>query len=133
MPLDPADPTPEPMTIPASEVAEVFPFLSPGKENFDASYANCPTLGDAIFTPDDPSQPDSSPGTIIVQVTAPTGATFDDFGYVILAEIDGEFKAYEPGKINIPGGPKYITAKLPKKPPKLRVTILTRKSVNIAP
>jgi hypothetical protein len=131
MPLDPSDATPEPITIPASEVAAVYPFLSPGKQDFAASYANCPVLGDAFFTPDDPSLPDSSPGTIVIQVTPPSGATTDEFGYVILAEIDGEFKAYEPGKINL-GGSKYITAKLPKKPPKLRVTILTRKAVNIA-
>ncbi|MFN6137530.1 MAG: hypothetical protein ACK480_03350 [Planctomycetota bacterium] len=128
----PSDPTQPVDTIPASEVAEVYPFLPPGKD-FGPSYSALPTLtvpADS-FTPDSSQNP-NGPGTLLLKAeTINDGA--GDFGYVVLAEGDiaGDFNACSLGKITI-GGSFYLTVRVPKKPTKIKVTILTRKAIDIS-
>lgn len=123
--LSPTDPTQPVDTIPASEVAEVYPFLPPGQIILQDVPSTAPTFEDASYS----SGPNDTNATVAIKINLSVGTCYD-FGYVVQAEIDGEFKSYSASVASILGG-NYLIVPVPKKPTKIKVTILTKRSVTI--
>jgi hypothetical protein len=127
MPTPAPDPTQPVETIPASEVAEVYPFLPPGQIILQGDVSTAPTFDNASYS----SGPNDTNATVAIKINLSVGTCYD-FGYVVQAEIDGEFKSYSASIAPIPGAGNYLIVPVPKKPTRIKVTILTKRSVTIS-
>lgn len=123
----PPDPTQPVDTIPASEVAEVYPFLPPGQIISQGNTSTAPTFEDASYS----SGPNDTNATVAIKINTAQSDSCYNYGYVVQAEIDGEFKSCSASVASIAGG-NYLIVPVPKKPTKIRVTILTKRSVEMA-
>lgn len=128
MPTPPPDPTQPVDTIPASEVAEVYPFLPPGQIISQGVQSTAPTFDFASYA----SGPNDANATVAIKIKTVEGDSCYNYGYVVQAEIDGEFKSYSASIAPIPLSGNYLIVPVPKKPTKIKVTILTKRSVEMA-
>lgn len=123
----PPNPTQPVDTIPASEVAEVYPFLPPGQIILQGDVSTAPTFENASYS----SGPNDTNATVAIKINTDPGDSCYNYGYVVQAEIDGEFKSYSASIAPIPGAGNYLIVPVPKKPTRIKVTILTKRSVTI--
>jgi hypothetical protein len=131
--IDPPNTPVPPPTVPSDDLRNVFPFSPGEKDDFSPDCAVIPTLGSFKTVPD-PFDPELV--KVSVPVNSAVGCKPGDYGYVLLvADAQDNYVAYpvtfhKPTETR-PFGLLSATFIKPRPDIKIKVTILTKKSVPI--
>jgi hypothetical protein len=128
---DPTEPAP-PVPLPPDDLKNVFPFIPGNRDVFEGKAPlPMPNFEKPNFQPFDPDNPIGA-GTLIIKLAGleNTEYKFSDYGYVLLLEgVEDNVVGLKAYPSQLTSG--FLSAAVAKKPTKIKVTILTKKSVPI--